>query len=152
MKTEIQVLERLKDMIVTYLNENVSICGSMRPENISQDNIEIDFPDTDNMRKNSMFYIQPDNEEIENLSMSSDLATMNVSICILCKGASSTTLIKKVFGYYSALYTMLRQNQTLDGYIESVNVVSMDYYPAVTASRNMTAIETQLQMQWAKEF
>lgn len=99
-----------------------------------------------------MFYIQPDNEEIDNLSMSSDLATMNVTICILCKGASSTTLIKKVFGYYSALYIMLRQNQTLDGYIESVKVVSMDYYPAVTASKTMTAIEAQLQMQWAKEF
>jgi hypothetical protein len=77
---------------------------------------------------------------------------MDSTVFILCKGATSATLIKKVFGYYSALYTLLRGNQTLDGFVESVRLTNMEYYPAVTASKTMTAIEAHIQIQWAKEF
>jgi len=152
MKTEMQVLERLKETMVSQLNPLMETTDGVLPEDINAQNVEIDFPDTDNMRKSSMFYIQPDGENIEDLSMGSDIATMDSTVFILCKGAASSTLIKKVFGYYSALYTLLRGNQTLDGFVESVRLTSMDYYPAVTASKTMTAIEAHIQIQWAKEF
>lgn len=147
-----QVLERLKDMIASQLDDHIEAQGSMTPESIDSNNIEIDFPDPDNMKRNSMLYIQPDNETLETLSMSSDLATMNASVFILCKGSRNAALICKVFGYHSALYRMLRGNQTLSGYIEGVMITDMDYYPQVTASKTVTAIEVHLQMQWAKEF
>jgi hypothetical protein len=152
MKTEMQVLERLKATMVSQLNSYIETQGNIAPESIDASNIEIDFPDPDSMRKNSMLYIQPDNESLEALSMSSDIATMNASVFILCKGARSSALIHKVFGYYSALYRMLRSNQTLSGYIEGLMVTDMDYFPQVSASRTMTAIEVHLQMQWSKEF
>ena len=98
MKTEMQVLERLKETMVSQLNPLMEITDGVLPEDISAQNVEIDFPDTDNMRKSSMFYIQPDGENIEDLSMGSDIATMDSTVFILCKGATSTTLIKMVFG------------------------------------------------------
>ena len=99
-----------------------------------------------------MFYIQPDYENIEDLSMSSDLAVMNATVFILCKGASTEKLIRRVFGYYTALYVLLRGNQTLNGFIDFVRVTDMDYYPAVTASATITAIEISVQLQWTKQF
>jgi hypothetical protein len=152
MKTEMQVLERLKETMASQLNSHIETHDGFRPEDIDSGNVEIDFPDTDSMRKSTMLYIQPDDEDIEDMSMSSDLATMRATVFILCKGSSNADLIRKAFGYYSALYAMLRRNQTLGGFIEGARVESMDYYPAVTASRTMTAIEARLQMQWAKEF
>lgn len=151
MKTEMQVLERLKETIASQLNPLIENSDGVLPEDIDAQNVEINFPDTDNMRKNSMFYIQPDGENLEDLSMSSDIATMDSTIFILCKGSACSTLIKKVFGYYSALYSLLRGNQTLDGFVESIRLTNMEYYPAVTASKTMTAIEAHIQIQWAKE-
>jgi len=152
MITEMQVLERLKAVIATDLvglqesEEGISI------EHFDEKNIEIDFPDVDSMRKNTMFYIQPDYENLEDLSMSSDLATMHVTLFILCKGASSEKLVRRVFGYYTALYVLVRGNQTLDGFIDFARITDMDYYPAVTASATVTAMEISLQLQWSKDF
>lgn len=151
MKTEMKVLDRLKDTIVSQLGDHFSITEE-ELEGIGDANIAIDFPDVDSMRKHSMFYIQPDYENIEDLSMSSDLAVMNATVFILCKGASTEKLIRRVFGYYTALYVLLRGNQTLNGFIDFVRVTDMDYYPAVTASATITAIEISVQLQWTKQF
>lgn len=63
MKTEIQVLDKLKLIIInqlgTFFDEEVSL------SEVNDLNIKIDFPDIDNMRKNNMFYIQPDYETLE---------------------------------------------------------------------------------------
>lgn len=69
MKTEMKVLERLKETMVSQLNSLIETMDGVLSEDIDAQNVEIDFPDTDNMRKSSMFYIQPDGENIENLSM-----------------------------------------------------------------------------------
>lgn len=84
--------------------------------------------------------------------MSSDIATMETAFYILYKGVVSAVLIKKIFGYYSALYILLRGNQSLDGYVESIRLKNIDCYSAFTASKTMTAIESHIQIQWAKEF
>lgn len=151
MKTEIQVLEKLKETIASHLNQYLENQDGVILDAINEQNIEIDFPDTDNMKKNTMFYIQPDGETLEDLSLSSDLATMDATIFIMCKGAKNAILIKKVFGYYSALYRLLRSYQTLDGFIEGLRNSEIEYYPALTASLSMTAIEVHITMQWSKE-
>ncbi len=146
-----QVLDRLKKTISSQLGDYFS--ATEEPlDAISDDNVVIDFPEVDAMRKHSMFYIQPDYENIETLSMSSDLAVMNATLFILCKGASNEKLVRRVFGYYTALYALLRRNQTLDGFIDFARISDMDYYPAVTASATITAVEISIQLQWTKQF
>jgi hypothetical protein len=152
MKTEMQVLERLSEIIVAQLQAHITGIDAEDLEPLTNKNVSIDFPDVDRMRRNTMFFIQPDYEHLEALSMGSDLAVMQATVFILCKGASNQTLVARVFGYYTALYILLRQHQTLDGFIDFARITNMDYYPAVTASKTITAIEVSLQLQWSKDF
>lgn len=154
MKSELQVLNQLKNVIAEQLNDYLSADeeNSGLLEEISEANVIIDYPDIDNMPKNTTFYIQPDSEEVEDLSMITDFTRMRLLIYIICKGAKSETLIKKVFGYYTALFMLIRNNQTLDGMVEFSKINSMDYYPSVTASSTMTAIEAGVEINWAKTF
>ena len=61
MVTEMDVLERLRTVIVEGLGSEF--------EDFRDDSAVIDFPDTDNMRRNLMVYIQPDYEALEDLSV-----------------------------------------------------------------------------------
>lgn len=154
MITELQVLNKLKDVIVNQLGDHYNEDEEYHDllEAITADNVEIAFPKLDSMKKNTMLYIQPDYEEITDLSMGTDFASMNATIYIMCKGGTNETLIKKVFGFYTAFYSLIRSNQTLDDFVDFAKINSMDYYPAVTASQTMTAIEVTLNLQWAKCF
>jgi len=153
MKTEMQVLEHLKTLIATRLSTYVdSTDENVTNEAFDEKNVAIDFPDVDTMRKNTMFFIQPDYENLEPLGMASDLATMRVTVFILCKGAASAKLVKRVFAYYTAFYMLMRSNPTLDGFIDNTQITDMDYYPAVTASMTITAIEASVELQWSKDF
>ena len=152
MTTEMQVLERLKAVIARDLaglqqqEEGISI------ERFDEKNVEIDFPDVDSMRRPAMLYIQPDYENLEPLGMHSDLATMRATVFILCKGAPNAILVRRVFALYSALYLLVRGDPTLGGFIEDARITDMDYYPEVTASTTVTAIEASIDLQWSKEF
>jgi hypothetical protein len=152
MMTEMQVLERLKDVIARDLagfqeqEEGISI------ECFDEKNIEIDFPDVDAMRRPTMLYIQPDYENLEPLGMHSDLATMRATVFLLCKGAPNAILVRRTFALYNALYLLVRGDPTLGGFIEDARITAMDYYPAVTASATVTAIEASIDLQWSKEF
>ena len=144
MVTEMDVLERLRTVIVEGLSSEF--------EDFGDDSAVIDFPDTDNMRRNLMVYIQPDYEALEDLSVGTDLARMNASVFILAKGAPNAELIRIVFRAYTAIYLKLRGDPTLKGFISETRITDMDYYPAVAASRTVVAIEAQTEMQWAKGF
>lgn len=147
MKTEMDVLKQLKKVIEEQLNGYIvdfPLIGS--------DNVEIDYPDVDNMRKTTMFYIQPDMEAIESVALTSDLAVMETTIYIITKKDLQEKLIEKVFNYYTCLYLLLRQNQSLDNFVDFIEVYSMDYYPAVTAQKNTVSIEVSLRIQWEKDW
>jgi hypothetical protein len=152
MKTEMQVLERLKAVIAT------SLVALMEPEEgtsaaqFDEGNVEIDFPDADSMRRPVMLSIQPDYENLEPLGMGSDLATMRATVFILCKGAANAVLVRRVFALYNALYLLVRGDPTMGGFIEDARITDMDYYPAVTAGATVTAIEASIDLQWSKEF
>lgn len=152
MKTELQVLDCLKDLIAADLANFLDTSGEAEQQSFGSDNIKIDFPDVDKMKKSTMLFIQPDYESIEDLSMNSDIATLHTTLFIFCKAAPSEILIRRVFNYYTAFYTLLRSNQTLNGFIDFSKITDMDYYPAVAASSTTTAIEVKLQLQWAKQF
>ena len=153
MKTELQILEQLKKVIIEQLKDYYAEADDAELlEELTKDNVVIGFPELDSMKKNTMFYIQPDYEEIQDLSMGTDYASMNATVYIMCKGAKNETLVKKVFGFYTAFYALIRNNQTLDDFVDFSKITSMDYYPAVTASTNITAIEANVNIDWAKCF
>lgn len=154
MRTELQVLNQLKKVIAEQLNDYLAEDEDNKDllEEIDENNVVIGFPELDSMKKNTMFYITPDYEEITDLSMGTDFASMNSDIYIMCKGAKNDVLIKKVFGYYTALYALVRDNQTLDDFVDFTRINNMDFYPAVTASTTMTAIEASTSIQWSKCF
>lgn len=154
MKTELSVLNRLKDVIADQLNDWLKEDEEYSEllEEIDDKNVLVDFPDVDNMPKNSMFYIEPNSEDIEDMTTCSDAARLNATIFILCKRDKNEVLVKKVFGYFTALYCLLRNNQDLDEYIDFSKITAVDYYPAVTATGNIAGAEVNLQMIWSKDF
>lgn len=152
MITEMQVLERLKAVIARDLVGLQEHEVGISVESFDEKNVEIDFPDVDSMRRPTMLYIQPDYGNLEPLGMHSDLATMRATVFILCKGASNAILVKRTFALYGAMYLLLRGDPTLGGFIEGSRITDMDYYPAVTASATVTAIEASIDLQWSKEF
>ena len=152
MKTEMQVLQRLKELIASSLVALMEPEAEIAVKQFDEANVEIDFPDADSMRRPTMLYIQPDYENLEPLGMHSDLATMRATVFILCKSAPNAILVKRVFALYSALYLLVRGDPTLGGFTEDARITDMDYYPAVTASATITAIEASIDLQWSKEF
>lgn len=153
MKTEMMVLERLRDEIVKHLAEHYEADdGGADLKAIDEKNVTVDFPDTDNMPRDVMFYIEPDYENFEALSLMADQATMNVTVTILVKGAAHAMLIKRVFGYFTALCSLLAADRELDEFVDYTEVTDMDYYPYVTAKKSQTAIEATLQLKWDRIF
>lgn len=154
MRTELQVLNQLKNVIVgqlkNYYAEDVDNKDLL--EDLTEKNVVIGFPELDSMPANTCIFINPDYEEITGLSMGTDFASFNADIYIMCKGFKNEILVKKVFGFYTALYALLRNNQTLDGYVDFTGITNSDYYPAVTASTTMTAIEANVRIDFAKCF
>ncbi|MCF0237025.1 MAG: hypothetical protein HUK24_00380 [Sphaerochaetaceae bacterium] len=148
MTTEYDVMEALKDTMVSkinrYLEEGLT--------ELSDKNFEIDFPDPDCMRKDTMIFIQPDYGNYEDLSLMSDQASLSIQVFIISKGAPAQELIKRTFGYYSAIYNLLRTNQSLGCTVESTSITDMDYYPALSATSNIVGIEAKCLVTWAREF
>ena len=153
MKTEMMVLERLRETIIKSIADHYSADeGGADLVPLDEKSVVIDFPDVDNMRKDCMVYIEPDYENFEALSLMADQATMNVTVTILVKGAPHTTLIKRVFGYFTALCSMLASDRELDGFVDYTEVTDMDYYPYVTAGKSQSAIEATLRIRWDRIF
>lgn len=148
MKTEMQVLERLAELIPEGLKEHLT--DEKVKSDLSALNVRIDFPDTDNMRKDNMLYIVPEYENIEELTVSSDTAEFEVKVYMLSKRGTSAELVRRVFDIYTAFYLFMRRDPTLNGFIDYSRITDMDYYPAVTASGTITAIEATLTLTWAK--
>lgn len=147
------VMERLRDLIVRKLQEHFSADdGNADLTPLDEKAVSVDFPDADNMRKDTCIYIQPDWENFEQMSLSCDQATLNLTVTILTKGAKSEVLIKRVFGYFTALCSLIHSDRSLDGYVDHTEVTDMDYYPAVTASKTMTAIEATVRVMWDRTF
>lgn len=147
------VMERLREIIISNLPDHFSADdGNADLAPLDDKAVAVDFPDVDNMRKDTCVYIQPDWENFEMMSLSADQATLNLTVTILTKGAANHVLIKRVFGYFTALCSMIHSDRSLDGFVDHTEVTDMDYYPAVTASRTMTAIEATVRIMWDRTF
>jgi hypothetical protein len=149
---EKQVLDGIKTFIVNNINSYVEEPVDLEIETITDDYVAVEFPDTDSMRKSVMFYIVPDNEDFEYLTMSSDLASFNSTIFILIKKDTQENLITKAFTYFSALYQAIRNDPTLTSVVDETTIQTMEFYPAVEANKAIVGVEAKLLIKYAKEF
>ena len=153
MKTEMMVMERLRDLIIQNLPDHFKADdGNADLTPLDEKSVTVDFPDVDNMRKDTCIFIQPDYENFEQMSLSCDQAVLNLTVTILTKGAKSEVLIRRVFGYFTAFCSLIHSDRGLEGFVDHTEVTDMDYYPAVTASKTMTAIEATVRIMWDRTF
>lgn len=148
MRNELTILNALKTVIQTqlssYMQENLGSIGER--------NVAIDFPDIDLMPMKTMLYIQPNWANYENLSTESDLSTFGIALFIVCKKDTQENLTKKTYGYFNALYELLRTNISLDGEVDFAGITDADFYPAVEGNKNVQAIEVSIAVTYTKDF
>ena len=100
----------------------------------------------------TMLYIQPNWADYENLSTESDFSTFGIALFIICKKDTQENLTKKIYGYFNALYSLLRTNISLDGEVDFSSITDADFYPAVEGNRNVQAIEVSIAVSYTKDF
>jgi hypothetical protein len=152
MKTEMELLQQLAAYMANNLNNHILQSEEFTIEEISAENILVDYPDTDSMKHSTMFYIVPDTETFGALTTCSDLAEMSITVFILCKKDKQENLIKKVFAYFSAFYSCIKEDVSLDSFVDTTNLASMEFYPAVEANKSIVGAEIQLNIQFTKDF
>ena len=148
MRNELTILNALQSVIRTQLGGFLS----EELEAIGERNVTIDFPDVDQMPVRTMFYIQPNWEDFEALSTESDSSTFNMAVFVICKKDRQENLTKKIYGYFNALYALLRTNWSLDGMVDFTEITDADFYPAVEGNRNVQAIEASVCVRYTKDF
>lgn len=148
MKNELTILNQMKIVLQEQLNDHLET----GLEQIDEHNVAIDFPDTDLMPKATMFYIVPNWADYEALSTESDNSTFNVALFILCKKDRQENLTRKIYGYFNALYSLLRTNIGLDGYVDFTDVNDAEFYPAVEGNRNVQGVEVSVSIRYTKDF
>lgn len=149
MTDEMDVMEALRRRIIGHMaafvrEPDVTVA-------LDERSVLIDFPDPDNMARDSVVWITPDWEGIEELSVATDVSTLRLSVYIVCKGAPSATLVRRVFALWSALYLLVDDDRSIGGVAAHTRVTDMDYYPSVAAGRTQVGIEASLEVQWARE-
>lgn len=136
MKTELDVLNQLR----SFLEDNLDVP------------VLLDYPIPDNMPHSTTVYIEPEEAVYESLTMSSDMAVLHATIYILSKKDKSEELLKKVFKYSEQITTLIRENQTLNGFLDFSTINTLTYYPEVDVSKSVKAIELSLDLQWTKDW
>ena len=150
MKDEMTVIEALRETIINGINDHLPESEVLPP--LGEENVLIDFPDTDRMPKSTVVYIQPNWAEFENLSTESDSSLFSVAVFILCKRDREANLTKKIYGYFNALYSLLRRNTSLDGVVDFTEITNSEFYPAVEANRSIQGVEVAVSLRYTKDF
>ena len=148
MKNELSILNALKGVLQVQLNAHLN----EGMDQIGERNVAVDFPDTDQMPMKTMVYIQPNWANYETLSTESDDSTFNMAVFIVCKKDSQENLTRKVYGYFNAMYQLLKTNWSLDGEVDFTAITDADFYPAVEGNRNVQAIEASVCVRYTKDF
>lgn len=148
MRNELTILNALKSVMQEQLNGHLE--EGFDP--IGERNVAVDFPDLDLMPMKTMLYIQPNWANYESLSTESDASTFNMAVFIVCRKDKQENLTRKVYGYFSAMYSLLRSNWSLDGEVDFTEITDADFYPAVEGNRNIQAIEVSVSVRYTKDF
>ena len=75
-----------------------------------------------------------------------------MAVFIVCRKDKQENLTRKVYGYFNAIYSLLRSNWSLDGEVDFAEITDADFYPAVEGNRNIQAIEVSVSVRYTKDF
>lgn len=146
MTTELEILQGLSKVLERDLNDYLSIVK------MDKNNIDVAFPDIDNMRKPVMIFLQPNYSDYDALTYTSDQSNFTLSLFIVAKRDKPSVLQDKVFDVYDGVYRLLKKNNTLDSLVGYVVVQSMDYYPQLTGTEDVKGIEVSINAVFEKDW
>ena len=97
-------------------------------------------------------HLQENLDPIGERNVESDLSNFGIALFIICRKDTQENLTKKIYGYFNALYSLLRTNISLDGEVDFSSITDADFYPAVEGNRNVQAIEVSIAVSYTKDF
>lgn len=148
MKNELTVMNSLLSVLQAEINDYLE----PELEALSSENVIIEFPDVDQMPKSTMLYIQPDYAQYDAMATTNDQATFRMSVFILCKRDNQANLTTKFFGYFNALYALLRTNTSLSGEVDFTDINSVNFYPSVEGNLNVKGAEISVSARYTKDY
>jgi len=147
MINELDVTKQLVKVIQEHLNECL-------PEGyaITAKQVILDFPDVDKMPYSTSIYVYPEYSENVESTTTSDEINFRLLIFVLCKRDTQSNLTEKSFAYYNSLYYLLRNNTTLDNYIQDTKVISVNFYPDIEGNPNVRGSKIEIITNFEKDF
>ena len=147
MINELDVTNQLINVIQTHLNEYL-----IEKYRISKDQVVMGAPDVDKAPFPVTIYVEPTYSQIEESTTCSDSIDFRLTIWVLCKRDTQMNLMEKQFVYYNSIYYLLRNNTSLDGFIDETKVIDADFDLAVEANPNVRGSDIQVSISFEKDF
>lgn len=150
MKNIAYALQAVKDCLLNHIAEFI-------PENnlfdvsiptISKDNIVVDFPDIDKLPNSTMIYIVPDYSAQQPQTTCTQLNDDYIKVWLFCKRDKQENLVARVTTISSAIMQTILNYRTLDNKVNLCDFQSSDFYPAVTATSIISAVEITLDVKY----
>lgn len=147
MINELDVTNQLISVLQTHLNEYL-----VEGYQIEVGQVVMGPPDVDKMPFPVTIFVEPTYSQIEESTTCSDSVDFRVTIWVLCKRDTQSNLTNKQFVYYNSIYYLLRNNTSLDGFIDETKVIDADFDLAVEANPNVRGSDISLSISFEKDF
>jgi len=147
MINELDVTNQLIKVIQNHLNEYL-----IEKYQISKGQVVMGAPDVDKAPFPVTIYVEPTYSQIEESTTCSDSIDFRLTIWVLCKRDTQMNLMEKQFVYYNSIYYLLRNNTSLDGFIDETKVIDADFDLAVEANPNVRGSDIQVSISFEKDF
>lgn len=147
MINELGVTNQLISVLQNHLNEYLT-----KDFQIDKNQVVMGAPDVDKAPYPVTIYVEPTYSQIDESTTCSDSIDFRLTIWVLCKRDTQMNLMEKQFLYYNSIYYLLRNNTTLDGYIDETKVIDADFDLAVEANPNVRGSDIQLSISFEKDF
>jgi hypothetical protein len=130
-----------QDAIIQYIkNEYGKYTGSLP----APDDYTTEFPDLDRYRNNCTVFIGFGGYRFENETNSSELQEIDMSVCLVVRGAAPEQLREKMLDYTTAFYEMFYANRSLGGAVDYGRIDAVNFYEYAEGSQSVKAAEIGL--------
>ena len=147
MMNELSIALQLISVLQNHLNEYLT-----KDYQINKDQVVMGGPDVDKAPFPVTIYVEPNYSQMEGQGTTSDKIDFRLTVWVICKRDTQTNLTGKLFIYYNSIYYLLRNNTSLDGYIDKTDVLNAEFDLAVEANPNVRGADIQLSITFEKDF
>jgi len=141
-----QILEELKTLLTT---DYIPILVDLNTPELLLDmpreqDVVLYVLDIDKYKTNATFFMLPENQTINELTIGDNEVEDNATIYIVCRNDKEENLTKKVLRYTAGLKKLLKEQPTLNGLVGNTKITSAEYYHAVEGNVNIKGAEISL--------